>query len=299
MFQLEVSMTRLEERIISIIDRTNQRWQLFAEGERLLVAVSGGKDSLALNHLMNYYPVRLQALHVRLSPQHRIDFIEDNGLADKIKVIETSIYDDVKKSAFSSSETQKLKKSLNTCFSCSRKRRKKILEYAEEKGFQKILIGHHRDDVVATLLLNIFFSREISTLMPLQPLFENYQEDPLQAFHPQEKAAPETDAMLSSYRKHNTASGNPAARKEKSSGKFQIIRPLYEVPEKLLVSLSKERNWQITPSPCAEAKSSKRKFIRDLLDRVQLKHPKIDIYDNVHASLRAIKPDFLPYPSDD
>jgi len=234
-------MTRLEKKIISEIDKANQKWQLFAEDDRLLLAVSGGKDSLALFHLMQYYSVRLTAIHIRLSSRFKIDFINQNNLHDNIEVIETDIYDKIKEG----------ESSLNTCFICSRERRKEILKYAEQRGISKIALGHHRNDVIETLLLNLFFSREISTLVPKQDLFR---------------------------------------------GNYKIIRPLYTVDEKLLISLGKEKGWYLNSPACEEADSSKRNYLRKLLVQIEAEHPQIDIRDNIFSSLQSVKSPFLPFP---
>ncbi|MBW6515009.1 MAG: hypothetical protein K0B81_00145 [Candidatus Cloacimonetes bacterium] len=234
-------MTRLEKKIISEIDHANDIWQLFSEGERVLLGISGGKDSIALYHLLQNYQLKLEALHIRLSSRFSIDFITQNNLTDKLEVIETDIYDQIKKSD----------NSLNTCFVCSRERRKRILEYANDKGIKKIVFGHHRNDVVETLLLNLLFSREISTLLPKQTLFE---------------------------------------------GRFEIIRPLYLVEEQLLISLQKEKGWQISKPVCEESISSKRQYMRDLLTQIQDQHPKIDIRDNIFSSLKSVKTSFMPFP---
>ena len=58
------------------------------------------------------------------------------------------------------------------CFLCSRFRRKRMIELAEKFNCQKIALGHHKDDTIETLLINIFYGREISTMMPNQPLFD-------------------------------------------------------------------------------------------------------------------------------
>jgi len=59
----------------------------------------------------------------------------------------------------------------NPCFLCSRLRRKRIFEIADEKGCNKIAFAHHRDDIIETLLINMFYGREISTMMPNQSIF--------------------------------------------------------------------------------------------------------------------------------
>jgi tRNA 2-thiocytidine biosynthesis protein TtcA len=59
----------------------------------------------------------------------------------------------------------------NPCFLCSRLRRKRIFEIADVEGCNKIAFAHHRDDIIETLLINLFYGREISTMMPNQQIF--------------------------------------------------------------------------------------------------------------------------------
>ena len=59
----------------------------------------------------------------------------------------------------------------NPCFLCSRLRRRRIFEIAAGKGCNKIAFAHHRDDIIETLLINLFYGREISTMMPEQTIF--------------------------------------------------------------------------------------------------------------------------------
>jgi tRNA 2-thiocytidine biosynthesis protein TtcA len=59
----------------------------------------------------------------------------------------------------------------NPCFLCSRLRRKRIFEIAAAEGCNKIAFAHHRDDIIETLLINMFYGREISTMMPNQKIF--------------------------------------------------------------------------------------------------------------------------------
>jgi tRNA 2-thiocytidine biosynthesis protein TtcA len=59
----------------------------------------------------------------------------------------------------------------NPCFLCSRLRRKRIFEIAAAEGCNKIAFAHHRDDIIETLLINMFYGREISTMVPNQSIF--------------------------------------------------------------------------------------------------------------------------------
>jgi len=59
----------------------------------------------------------------------------------------------------------------NPCFLCSRLRRKRIFEIADAEGCNKIAFAHHRDDIIETLLINMFYGREISTMLPNQKIF--------------------------------------------------------------------------------------------------------------------------------
>jgi tRNA 2-thiocytidine biosynthesis protein TtcA len=60
----------------------------------------------------------------------------------------------------------------NPCFLCSWERRKRVFSLAQRFGCNKVAFGHHKDDIIETFLLNVFYSAEISTMLPLQPLFK-------------------------------------------------------------------------------------------------------------------------------
>jgi tRNA 2-thiocytidine biosynthesis protein TtcA len=60
----------------------------------------------------------------------------------------------------------------NPCFLCSWERRKRIFQLANRLKCNKVALGHHKDDIIETLLINIFYSGEISTMLPLQSLFK-------------------------------------------------------------------------------------------------------------------------------
>ncbi len=147
-------------------------YRMIDDGDRILVAVSGGKDSLSLLHLLRSHlhraPVNysLIPVHVDLgSCRSKVgvlrDYFQREGFP--FKIVETRIGEKI-----CGSET--LPESC--CFHCSRIRRKLIFDAARELGCRKVAFGHHRDDLIETCLLNMFFAGNISTMLPRQELFE-------------------------------------------------------------------------------------------------------------------------------
>jgi tRNA 2-thiocytidine biosynthesis protein TtcA len=140
-------------------------------GDRILVAVSGGKDSLSLLDLLRAHaarapvPYSLLAVHVDLgSCQSKVGvlrhYFEKQGYA--YRIVETQLGQDI-------CGADDLPESC--CFHCARIRRKLIFDTARELGCVKLAFGHHLDDMIETCLLNMFFAGNISTMLPRQPLF--------------------------------------------------------------------------------------------------------------------------------
>jgi len=147
------------------------QYGLIQEGDRILVGVSGGKDSLSLLHLLHERRKRVQT-HYELIPVHielgfdpeRADLLKDFFVAEGLPYhIE---FTDIGKRANSSENRE------NPCFLCSWERRKRLFQLANRLKCNKVALGHHKDDLIETLLLNIFYSGEISTMVPIQTLFK-------------------------------------------------------------------------------------------------------------------------------
>ena len=147
------------------------RFRLIENGDRILVGVSGGKDSLSLLQLLNErqkrVPIKYELIPVYIdlgfdSDRAGIlkDFFEEQGLSYHVE------FTDIGKRANSSENRE------NPCFLCSWERRKELFHQAHRLRCNKIALGHHKDDIIETLLLNIFYSAEISTMLPLQSLFK-------------------------------------------------------------------------------------------------------------------------------
>jgi len=164
-------MVYWEKEIRSLMGKAIHRYGLVQEGDRILVGVSGGKDSLTLLHLLHERSQRVP-IHYELFPIY-IDlgfdsdraeilknFFEMKGLPYHIEFTDIGI-------RANSSENRE-----NPCFLCSWERRKRLFHLAHRFKCNKIALGHHKDDIIETLLLNIFYSAEISTMVPLQALFK-------------------------------------------------------------------------------------------------------------------------------
>jgi tRNA 2-thiocytidine biosynthesis protein TtcA len=154
------------------IEKAALDYNMIEEGDRVIVGVSGGFDSLALLDLLNTPMIFLPSfsiMAVNIDP----GFDETYGDYDTLKnYLEGNGYDYVMEKTDVGPRTHSDWAKKNPCFLCSRLRRKRIVEIAEEHGCNKIAFAHHKDDIIETLLLNMFYAREISTMMPNQSLFK-------------------------------------------------------------------------------------------------------------------------------
>ncbi|MBD3287927.1 tRNA lysidine(34) synthetase TilS, partial [candidate division KSB1 bacterium] len=148
-------------------------YEMIQPGDRILVALSGGADSYVLLSLLNgrkiYIPDDISIIAVHLD----MGFKQNDGDLEKLKTYLKNL--DIEH-YIEKTEIGKLAHSEhnrhNPCFMCSRLRRKRLFELAKEYGCKKIALGHHKDDIVETLLINMFYGREISTMMPKQEFFK-------------------------------------------------------------------------------------------------------------------------------
>ncbi len=161
---MDPSVEKLERRLLDRVARAIGDFALVEDGDRILVGVSGGKDSYTLLHLLERLrrraPVRFSLLAVNLDqgqpgfPAGRLrDWLVENGYEHRM--LRDDTYSVV---------TEKLGPEETRCWLCSRMRRGVLYDAAVELGCNKIALGHHRDDLVETLLLNLFFSGKISAM---------------------------------------------------------------------------------------------------------------------------------------
>lgn len=153
------------------VGKAIQKYHLIDEGDHILVGLSGGKDSMVLLEALagrrKYHPVKfeLTAIHIGLASQpYTVDLEYLHSFTDKLQVpfIHRVIEVEMDK-----------EKDKNPCFFCSWNRRKVLFQTALESGYQKLALGHHMDDAIQTLLMNMTFQSSISSMPPSLPLFDN------------------------------------------------------------------------------------------------------------------------------
>ena len=143
-------------------------YQMLADGDKIAVAVSGGKDSLTLLRLLldrkAFVPIKYDVVAIH------IDMGYPKSISGKLEKYFKKL--NVKYQVIKSDTLKKTEKSKINCFWCSWNRRKELFIAANKLGCAKIALGHHLDDIIETVLLNLFFRGEISSMVPKQELFK-------------------------------------------------------------------------------------------------------------------------------
>ena len=162
---LEIERTiikKYRKEIWSKFVKAVQEYELIKENDKIMVCISGGKDSFLLakciQELIRHGKFPFEAEYVVMNPGYRdynLEMIKKNAeiLNIPIKIFESDIFEVVEKLE-------------NPCYLCARMRRGFLYSKAKELGCNKIALGHHFDDVIETTLLSIFYGAETKTMMP-------------------------------------------------------------------------------------------------------------------------------------
>ena len=227
-------MEKMRARLTRRFHQACADYGLIADGDHILIGLSGGKDSLALTELLGrrariHVPsFRVTALHVRVKERdyhtdlrYLESFCAEAGVPLIVRDVEIGELPE-------SSITNHQSHIENPCFLCSWYRRKTLFNVAQELGCNKIAFGHHKDDVVQTLLMNLIYQGTFATMPPILQM----EKMPL-----------------------------------------QLIRPLCLIEEADLIRYAAMRNYQKQTKLCPFEHVSAREKTKDLLTQIKQLNP--------------------------
>jgi len=157
---------KLAKRLRRQVGQAIADYNMIEEGDRVMVCLSGGKDSYTLLDILRQLkakaPVRFELVAVHLDqkqPDYDADILPNylRDLAQAFEILEQDTYSVVKRV---------IPEGKTMCGLCSRLRRGALYAHAERAGFTKIALGHHRDDMVETLFLNMFHHSRLEAMPP-------------------------------------------------------------------------------------------------------------------------------------
>ncbi len=156
----------LRKKLARAVGQAIAEFAMISDGDRILCAVSGGKDSYVLHELLSDLqrraPVRFDLIAVNVDQGHPDyprellhDYMSERG--QRFHMVSEDTYSIVK---------SKIPEGKTTCSLCSRLRRGILYTTARKLGCNKIALGHHRDDIIVTLMLNLMFAGQLRSMPP-------------------------------------------------------------------------------------------------------------------------------------
>jgi len=168
----KTQLAKLEKRLRRNVGQAIAEYNMVEDGDKIMVCLSGGKDSYALLHILMLLkesaPINFELIAVNLD-QKQPGFPEEilpnylNQLNIEYHIVEENTYAIVQ---------DKIAEGKTTCSLCSRLRRGVLYKTAKKLGATKIALGHHRDDMIETLMLNMFYGGKIKA-MPAKLVSDN------------------------------------------------------------------------------------------------------------------------------
>lgn len=158
-------MINLSKKLLRVVGQTNAKYKMFEDGDKILLGLSGGKDSLILSHILRHFcdvsPTKwdFKAITIGYGIGEDFSYLTNHCKDHKIdyEIIHSKILEFGK---------EKMRENTSFCSFCSRMRRGLLYSYALENGFNKIALAHHFDDAAESFFMNFTYNGALRTLAP-------------------------------------------------------------------------------------------------------------------------------------
>ena len=255
----QIALDKQRERLTKRFHKACADYGLIADGDHILIGLSGGKDSLLLTELLAqrariYVPrFKVSALHVRVKERDYhtdLSYLENFCAEWNVPLLVRDVeITGERVNELTNERVNERAANANPCFLCSWYRRKTLFNVAQEIGCNKIAFGHHRDDVAQTLLMNLIYQGTFATMPPMLQL----EKMPL-----------------------------------------QLIRPLCLIDEADIIRYAEMRGYEKQTKLCPFEHVSSREKVKELLSQIKALNP--EAIDSLYGALTNIKTEYLPKP---
>ncbi len=230
-------MAYLIKKINKLAGQAIHKYRLLEEGDRILVAVSGGADSLLMLHLLHQW-TKKAPISFRLFPVH-LDM--GFGGTETWNILENhfrklGLPGYLEETDFGPYAHSHLNRGKSPCFICSLNRRKRLFQLTRVMGCNKIALGHNLDDLIETLFINMCYSGEMSTMLPRQEMFKGL----ITIIRPMARACKEEIEKTASIMKLPVCENAcPSAGKTRREDIRQILNQIYSMDKKIRGNIRK------------------------------------------------------------
>jgi tRNA 2-thiocytidine biosynthesis protein TtcA len=142
---------------------------MIEDGDRILIAVSGGVDSLVLASVLKLWQKKAPVSYDLHCVHLDMGFPDNNPALIREELNKTGLSSEIITTTLGIAAQQSA--SGNICYHCARNKRTELFNFCKTNNFNKLAMGHHKEDIIETLFLNLFYGGNISTMLPKQRLF--------------------------------------------------------------------------------------------------------------------------------